>query len=1271
MNKISTTVSMVLGTVLFCLTLNGQSISDKSLSVLKQLSNSPIFKHIDDPLANTTEKVQVLIKGDIGKIKNALNGLGGSFKYNAGDIVRADVPINKLKALKNNPNIEQIQYLDNSKNKPLADSMRVQANIDSIYAGLGELLQGYDGTGVVIGMIDYGIDYDHADFKDAGGNTRIKYFWDTDQAGTAPAMYGYGNECDSTEIALGTCGATKGSHGTTTTGIAAGNGSEDSTYRGVAPGVDIIMVDVASGNLTDACNYIFAMADSLGKPCIINVSTTFESRPHDVLIAGNSGAHDGSDLASLALSNLLNAKKGRALVCAAGNDGNYQPFHLGYNVEADSSFTWFRYNGNTLIGQGLFFELWADTNNFKGIQYCLGMDKVNGGYSFRGKTPYHSVSDNLNANLVDSIKSKSGNFLAKVNFWMELKGDKYFMQMYAALGDIDSSQYHFRWMTKGSGTFDVWSYDSLSYEILELSEIVPSTEIPDSATFPEIVRYKAPDVKKSILSGFTSSPDVLSIGIYNSKTATVGELAAISARGYNLKGDVKPDVCAPAGSIMSPNVGGGYTSKNGATSYSSPVVAGIAALYLDKYPTASYKDINRAIRMSATEDSFTGTTPNTDWGYGKVDGYRALTMFAPTLTPTATATTICNGDSTTLSTTGSINYWWAISTAASDTIASNTSIIVTPGVTSTYILTGVDTNGFSKKDSIWITVDPLPSVMGWASEDTICWGDSTILYANGADLYWWDDAAWDSIGTGDTLVVWPDSSTVYYVSGKDSNGCWNEDTVWVTVQPIPSVMGWTSEDTICWGESITLYASGADWYWWDDAAWDSIGVGDTIVVWPDSSTAYYISGQDSNGCWNGDTVWITVLATPAVTSWASEDTICGGDSTILYVSGDAVVYWWDDAAWDSLGMGDSIIVWPDSSTIYYITSVGANGCVDVDSIWIKVYPVMNLIATTSRKAICPGDSSLAIDSVSLSATGANSYIWTNSDGDTLGTSSSMKVLPDTTTTYYVAAWDSNGCGGWDMVTVTVRARPILALSLTDDDFCQGQSTYISLASDAVYFLLFDPNWMYLTSTTFFSPSFKVIPDSSMRYYIIAAYADSCFTIDSVDITVKPSPIVDLGKDTICTTCAGIVLDAGNTGNIYSWSTGATTQTVTVGDTGKYTVTVTGSNGCTGYDEITVNYPTGIGDCCDANNGKIIVYPNPYTNRTKINYELTKNGKIEITVFDILGNKVHTLVNEYQTIGTYFYDFSAKELGYASGVYILRMSINDDTVSVTRLMESGK
>ncbi|PCH68790.1 MAG: hypothetical protein COC01_02885 [Bacteroidetes bacterium] len=1270
MNKISTAVSMVLGTVLFCLTLNGQSLTDKHLSVLKQLSNSPVLKNIADPLPNSTEKVSVLIKGDISKVKNALKGLGGSFKYNAGDIVRADVPLNKLRALKNNPHIERIQYLDNSPKKVLGDSMRVKANIDSIYAGLGELLQGYDGSGVVIGMIDYGIDYDHADFRDSAGNTRIKYFWDTDQAGTPPSGYGYGNECDSTEIAIGTCGATKGSHGTATTGIAAGNGSEDSTYRGVAPGVDIIMIDVASGNLTDACNYIFAMADSLGKPCVINASTSFiPNPPHGVLQGGNIGAHDGRDLESLALVNMLKAKKGRALACAAGNDGSLQPFHVGYAVEADSSFTWFRRNPNGVFGMGLFFELWADTNNFKNVQFAVGMDKVSGGYSYRGSAPYHSVTDNLNVTKTDSIKSKSGSFLAVVNTWMEIIDDKYFMQVYAANAAIDSTAYHFRWMTKGSGSFDVWSYDTLSGYVLEVSELVPSTEIPSSGTFPEIVRYMAPDVNKSILPGFQGSPDVLSVGVYFASAPNSGDLGPLSSRGYNLFGDVKPDVCAPGGNIMTPKVGGGYTSQGGYTSYSSPIVAGITALYLDKYPTASYKDINHAIRMSATEDGFTGTTPNTSWGYGKVDGYRALTMFAPTLTPSATATTICNSDSTTLSTTGSTNYWWAISSAPNDTIALNMSKNVAPSVNSTYILTGVDTNGFSKKDSINITVNALPIVIATASEDTICWGDSLWLYASGATMYWWDDEAWDSIGVSDTLVVMPDSSTVYYLSGKDANGCWNFDTLWIVVNPLPSVMGWASEDTICWGESTTLYASGADWYWWDDAAWDSIGIGDTLVVWPDSSTVYYLSGQDSNGCWNDDTVWVTVLATPVVTNWASEDTICGGDSTILYVSGDASIYWWDDAAWDSLGMGDSIIVWPDSSTIYYITSVGANGCVDVDSIWIKVYPILNLSVTASRSSICPGDSSLAIDSISLSATGGDSYVWTNAGGDTLGTSGSIKVLPDTTTTYYVAAWDSNSCEEWDMVTITVRARPTLAISLSDDDFCQGQSINILFASDAVWFMLFDPNWNYMNGTFF--PYMVVTPDSSMRYYIIAAYVDSCYTLDSIDVTVKPSPIVDLGKDTVCTTCAGIVLDAGNAGSIYSWSTGATTQTVTVGDTGKYTVTVTGANGCASYDEINVNYPTGIGDCCDANNGKIIVYPNPYTNRTKINYELTKNGDIEITVFDILGNKIHTLVNEYQSIGTYFYDFSATELGYASGVYILRMSINEQTVSVTRLMESGK
>jgi len=73
-----------------------------------------------------------------------------------------------------------------------------------------------------------------------------------------------------------------------------------------------------------------------------------------------------------------------------------------------------------------------------------------------------------------------------------------------------------------------------------------------------------------------------------------------------------------------------------------------------------------------------------------------------------------------------------------------------------------------------------------------------------------------------------------------------------------------------------------------------------------------------------------------------------------------------------------------------------------------------------------------------------------------------------------------------------------------------------------------------------------------------------------------------------------------------------------------------------------------------------IYPNPYTGKTNIRYIVHKKAKVSLEIFNLIGKKVHTLVNETQLPNTYQYTFSAKDLRLAQGVYILRATIGNDT-----------
>jgi subtilisin family serine protease len=98
----------------------------------------------------------------------------------------------------------------------------------------------------------------------------------------------------------------------------------------------------------------------------------------------------------------------------------------------------------------------------------------------------------------------------------------------------------------------------------------------------------------------------------------VGDLATYSSRGYNIDGKLGIDITAPGHSTFSEGKNNSWTIFNG-TSSAAPHVVGAAALLLQYDPTLTHAQIRQILRNSATKDNFTGSIPNPEWGYGKLN----------------------------------------------------------------------------------------------------------------------------------------------------------------------------------------------------------------------------------------------------------------------------------------------------------------------------------------------------------------------------------------------------------------------------------------------------------------------------------------------------------------------------------------------------------------------------------------------------------------------------------------------------------------------------
>lgn len=737
---------------------------------LSQAINGIAYNHYAQ--RNNETETDFAVKGNLSTIQK-FDSVHYKYSVQGWHYVRCTPE--QLKLMVNTGEINQI-YFQPSYPMALNDTMRYTQNIDSVHMGYSPLQLGYTGKGVIIGYVDTGLDFNHDDFKNADGTTRVLYYWDQSlgyDAVLTPGKYGYGQVWDSASINNGTCTSLdNNAHGTTVTGTGSGNGLATGTNKGAAPESDIIIVEtnfsLPNWTLTvaDAIDFIFSMADTLGKPAVVNTS-----------VGDYLGSHDGLDPAALYIDSLLNDKPGRIVVAAAGNSGAQGKYHVHGNVNADTSFCWFQVNASSAFGEpAVYFDLWVDTADFNDVYFAFGADNTSPVFDFRGRTQFYNILDIIDSTVIDSIMA-GPNKLAPVEFSTQLYDGLYHIELLIA--SPDSAAYFFRFETFGDGAYDLWSGAWMG-----LSNIV-STALPDVLSFPDIAFYQMPDTLITIVSSWTCSENVVTVGNLKNQLdyldvnnnnfvlpgVPVGMLTVNSSKGPNRLGYIKPDVSATGdgtlsacplwlqASLITSNPAmlaqGGQHVRNGGTSMASPVIAGIAALYLEKCPEGTHTQFIDMLHQNAYDDSWTGVTPNNAYGYGKVNAFQLLntTNFDVTLIGDSV---ICDAPLVfeTLENNFSAYAWTTGATTASINlnVADTISVIVT------------DANGCrAYSDTIPVIQGAVPTfpiinILGGGLITTTA--DSLIWYLNG-----------NPISNSNSQYLNPDTSGNYSVQVFSIDGC--------------------------------------------------------------------------------------------------------------------------------------------------------------------------------------------------------------------------------------------------------------------------------------------------------------------------------------------------------------------------------------------------------------------------------------------------------------------------------------------------------------------
>ncbi len=558
------------------------------------------------------------------KFQGSLSGveaLGGRVRSIVGDIATMDLPVKALSQVSNLTNVVYIESSKRVKRRLNASVPDTGANL--LRSGTPPNWSGATGKGVVIGIIDSGIDLSHKDFKDSCGNTRIISVWDQAAAsGAPPAGYTYGKECTQADIAAGKCGETDtDGHGTHVAGIAAGNGSAGSTpykYAGMAPEADIIVVNSLNSNVTlttatvtDAISYIQSKAAALGEPSVINLS-----------FGGHVDPHDGTSAFEQVLDNASGA--GSVLVCAAGNEAD-KSIHASGTVA----------NGGTTTVNFSVPAAGRDLQDFD--LWYAGADQMAISLNFGSTCAVGPV----NPGTVKQFTTTCGRItIANSGGVNPANGDN---EIYVTIDNNNGanpiSQGTWSFTLTGTsatnGRFDVWIDDTVTTNGTFNDHVDASITLDDCGTATKPLSVGAYVTKTS----WTDKN-----GYLEAIAGTVGAITTFSSLGprrscsntANCPQVQKPDMTAPGYVIMSSysaqtsapdpafiDPDGAHVIEAG-TSMSAPHVAGAVALILEKSPSLTYAQVKNYLTSKTKTDSNTGAVPNNTWGYGKLDAYAAF-----------------------------------------------------------------------------------------------------------------------------------------------------------------------------------------------------------------------------------------------------------------------------------------------------------------------------------------------------------------------------------------------------------------------------------------------------------------------------------------------------------------------------------------------------------------------------------------------------------------------------------------------------------------------
>jgi len=375
-----------------------------------------------------------------------------------------------------------------------------------------------------------------------------------------------------------------------------------------------------------------------------------------------------------------------------------------------------------------------------------------------------------------------------------------------------------------------------------------------------------------------------------------------------------------------------------------------------------------------------------------------------------------------------IYKWWNSDYTAVLRAGQNAVLNPAPPINSTIHLEVIPFNGATCSDTLHLTVTNKTPKADAGRDTAICIGSSVRLGGSsaGGTTYSWFPADFLSNPNIAMPLSTPTVTTTYILTATNlANGCIDMDTVTITVNPVPTALFEPDPDQCLTGNSFTFTNTSVlgSTYNWDFADGDVSSQVSPVHSFLSARTyTVKLVATAVGGCMDSTTRSVTVHGNPTVT--ANNDLSLCRDKSIQLQAAGAQLYEWTPAQGLSCDDCPNPVATPLTNTTYIVKGINNFGCPGFDTLDVTVYQPIQITASPDA-VIC------AKQSIDLSASGADSYIWSPSQGLSSTTIADPVATPAVTTRYRVVGFDGHNCFT-DTAYVSITVNPLPTLQLGPD-----------------------------------------------------------------------------------------------------------------------------------------------------------------------------------------------------------------------------------------------